>query len=700
MRRGSISTTVSAILSLVALLMVLTSIIATYRSELAGYTALVSRGREVLEKAGAQVRAVVDSNGLIIVTDKPPLMIVGVLALYPDGRVQKLINAPLVVRNDSLKLLDMDVVERLANQNCRVMILLGNGDYIVKNLNLSLRLLRESSPSLGLRYKGSVNSGLSSIENLIKLDPYLVGGEAVNPSNFLQDPVPGGPEDVGANYVPEVTVMLRGESLSNIANFLSIAYDEGNHSYTLYLSNPKLNFRKYYAFLLLVPILINKLSKPQSLGIHIYVKPINNFPLSGLDIFHLNVAFRPAWFAVLPIDYWRTPLVTIPGSVMFIGQSGYSVAKALKYWMGREVNVTLKAYQLGPNGRVVCGSMDKHIVININPSEIWRSLPSNLSSVIVLAGIQLVVGYYWSYNQWMLTNPFAEIRLNIYNLTPQSIIIGNDLVGKPVLLPLPPQGLSIRIIDPEGNQVKLFRKPSNVVVNVDGIRYGVAYFIPKEAGTYKVTFSLGGSTPLANSLNITLLSNPEPKVASASGPISNARVQSYSSGEDISLMNNRGLISFNYTLTYSFSESFNTLASWLTPVKITFTGVSNVSGYYFIKAYDESRECPSAGTNGWRSVSNEAVIKALMFDHSIYACKYAITIKAEFREPDNIVFTSSLTASTGSFGTERFLVAVSNHGPLKLSTKVNGLLITYYVNNESLIALISPEILNNLVTVK
>lgn len=479
--RGALSALTATLIGLLVISSLLAYFIVTSREAMTVYRGAVSESFQRLSKLSKDLRAEVNDQGLILKSATPPIDILGILAVYAHGEYEVL-KEGLMMRNSSLLALPRVVVEDVFSKGGKILVIASAGRYVVVDAG---DLSNESGNS-GI----SSSSGYSNdLDSVLSKSPYVVTGFLIDSTSFMANPVPGNPSDTGANYEPDVYVRLGTYSTGVLAGIVKISYSSGYHTYYFY--------NKPQGFLILVPVLI---SRSSSLGqttyaFHIYAEPLA-CPLQNIDIFRLHVAFKPVVFAVLPLDYFRTYLVTRSGSVMYLGQYQNAVAKALYYSSGQASSATLTSYYYmeGSGNRYHVETYEKTLFLRVDFRAIMSSVPDGIDDVVVLAGVQGYVSYSWVYGGYaQLTNPYAKIVVGIYNLSKTYVFtVNSDFMNKPVLINVHMPGVKPVVTAPSGRAVQLFRAS-----NVESSTYErLTWFNATALGTYTIKLVEGSLSTL------------------------------------------------------------------------------------------------------------------------------------------------------------------------------------------------------------
>jgi len=472
--RGALSALTATLIGLLVVSSLMAYFIVTSHEAMTVYRGAVSESFQKLGKLSKDLRAEVNDQGLILKSATPPIDVLGILAVYAHGGYEVL-KEGIMMRNSSLLALPREVVEDVFSRGGKILVIASAGRYLVVDAG---DLSNESGNSGN---SSTSNSGgySSDLDSVLNKSPYVVTGFLIDSTSFMANPVPGNPNDTGANYEPDVYVRLGTYSTGVLADVVKISYSSGYHTYYFY--------NKPQGFLILVPVLI---SRSSSLGqttyaFHIYAEPLA-CPLQNIDIFKLHVAFKPVVFAVLPIDYFRTYLVTRSGNVMYLGQYQNAVAKALYYSNGQASSATLTSYYYteGSENHYHVETYEKTLFLHVDFGAIMSSVPDDIDEIVVLAGIQGYVSYSWVYGGYaQLTNPYAKVVVGIYNLSKTYVFaVDSDIVNKPVLVNVHIPGVKPIITSPSGRAVQLFR-----TVNVESSTYErLTWFNATEQGTYTV----------------------------------------------------------------------------------------------------------------------------------------------------------------------------------------------------------------------
>ena len=464
--RGSISVLTSMLIALLLITSLITVFVTMYRELMSNYATSVKESTAMLREYSKDLEAELNNEGLILKTSTPPVNVIGILAIYNNGDYEVL-KHDIYLNSSSMLALTYEEVNRVFSNGGEILVLASGGKYIVIN----------SSTLNNTNEAKTVND--NELSKLISKDPYIISGLLLDKS-FLNNPVPGTPDEPGSNYEPLVYVNLGKYSTGVLASTVKITYGGGYH--TLYL------YSKPQAFLLLIPILVNREEVDVSTAtyaFHVFVRPINNYP-SG-DIFYLSVSMKPVIYVVLPEDFLRAYLVTKPGNIMYVGQFKNAVARTIYYKEGPTYSATLRAYRDYYKGNIY-DTYERTLLVTIDSGDIFRSIPSFVDSIVILAGVQGIISYSFAYNLWSLSNPYAELRIGIYDIGHTiSFTVPENLRNKPVFVNIPLPDVVPVIKSPSGRSVKLYRP-----TNVESSAYErLLWFEATEVGTYELKLTGG-----------------------------------------------------------------------------------------------------------------------------------------------------------------------------------------------------------------
>jgi len=442
--RGALSALTAALLALLVISSMVSYFIVTSHRAIVAYRSAVSESAQKLSEFSKDLRAEVSSSGLILKSATPPVEVLGVIAVYGQGAYEVL-RRNVVLNTSPMLVLTRDEVSRVFNNNGKIIVLASGGRYLVLDPADTEELSTANSD-----FGGGVGA-------LLDAAPYTVTGLLIDQTSFLENPVPGTPDETGSNYEPDVYIKLGTYSTDVLADTVRVVYDNGYHTYYFY--------NKPQGLLILIPVVVSRGSVPDPVtyGFHIYVEPLV-CPSSNIDVFYLHVSFKPVIYAVLPLDFLRTYLVTKPGSVMYLSQYQNAVSRALYASDGQVYSATLASYSYVSGSRTYhnIDTYEKTLFVRVDFSDIVNSVPPNIDEVVVLAGIQGAISYSWKYGSTQLANPYAKLSVGIYNLSREfTFTIPNDLVNKPILINIPMPDVKPLVKSPSGASIQLFR-PSNV----------------------------------------------------------------------------------------------------------------------------------------------------------------------------------------------------------------------------------------------
>ena len=474
--RGALSALTAALLALLVISSMISYFIVTSHRAIVAYRSAVSESAQKLSEFSKDLRAEVSSSGLILKSATPPVEVLGVIAVYGQGAYEVL-RRNVVLNTSPMLVLTRDEVSRVFNNNGKIIVLASGGRYLVLD-PVDTEELSTANSDFG----GGVGA-------LLDAAPYTVTGLLIDQTSFLENPVPGTPDETGSNYEPDVYIKLGTYSTDVLADTVRVVYDNGYHTYYFY--------NKPQGLLILIPVVVSRGSVPDPVtyGFHIYVEPLV-CPSSNIDVFYLHVSFKPVIYAVLPLDFLRTYLVTKPGSVMYLSQYQNAVSRALYASDGQVYSATLASYSYVSGSRTYhnIDTYEKTLFVRVDFSDIVNSVPPNIDEVVVLAGIQGAISYSWKYGSTQLANPYAKLSVGIYNLSREfTFTIPNDLVNKPILINIPMPDVKPLVKSPSGASIQLFR-PSNV----ESSTYSrLLWFNATEPGTYTLKLVEGSISDYA-----------------------------------------------------------------------------------------------------------------------------------------------------------------------------------------------------------
>ena len=463
--KGALSALTAALLALLVISSIVSYFMISSHKAITAYRHAVSESAQKLSEFSKDLRAEVSSRGLVLKSATPPVEVLGIIAVYGQG-MYEVLRRNMMINDSPTLVLTGDEVSRVFSNNGKIIVLASGGRYLV----LDPADVEESS---------TANSGFGNeLSTLLDTTPYTVTGLLIDQTSFLENPVPGTPNEIGSNYEPDVYIKLGTYSTDVLADTVKIIYDGGYHTYYFY--------NKPQGFLTLIPLVINRSSIPDPVtyGFHIYVEPLV-CPSSNIDIFYLHVSIKPVIYAVLPLDFLRTYLITKPGNIMYLSQYQNAVSKAIYSSNGQTYSVTLASYYYVIDSETYyhIDTYEKTLFIKVDFSNVMNSLPTSVNEVVVLVGIQGAISYSWRYGSAQLTNPYAELTVGIYDLSREyAFTVSSDLVNKPLLLNIPMPDVKPLVKSPSGINVQLFR-PSNVESNT---YTRLLWFNATESGTYTV----------------------------------------------------------------------------------------------------------------------------------------------------------------------------------------------------------------------
>lgn len=605
--KGTLSTITATLISLLVLTTLLASFISTYDEALRNYKTVTYSAMQDVSEYGRRLEAFITGGGLVISSPTPPAQVLGILILYENGSLKKL-RGPFDI-TDPVTVVDSEALSHIAKSGGKILVL-GSGGYYI--------LVDPVKPPY-------MNGG--GEDYFLDLSPYLISGKLLNGTSFLKDPVPGTSSDTGANFQPDIYVRLGKYSTGVLNDELKVDYvgSPGTDHHEL------LFYNRSQALILLLPLHINPGARgSRAYLIHVKAVPLDT-PSSNIDVFHLYVAFKPVVFAVAPYDYARTYLITKPGKVMYLGQYQNSVARALYSSEGSTLSAELSSYTYTYDSKTYTHQdlLDTSIIVKVNLSEVSSSLPSTLEDAVVLAGIEGYISYGWEHGGTALTDPYAEVSIGIYNVSTPSytVEVPISLTGIPILVNDPFPNTSLRVEDPEGNEVQLYGAG-----NVESSTYThILWFKPVRAGNYTMKLLLNKSNNI-DVVNLTVPACSEGGIGLTSEHnVERTYLLSSESSSGYLIDSDAGYAYCRSSLTHSFlgytywwsSENYD-------GVRVTYSGIPPNTLYYI--EVSESSRC-SASDFGWYAVTKNLHSYAAI--NSGNACTYSLLVGTSYSSGSN-----------------------------------------------------------------
>ncbi|MEM4752280.1 MAG: hypothetical protein QXR55_02145 [Sulfolobales archaeon] len=484
--RGSISALTSALI----LLMILSSSIAYISLELRkAPTRLARLNYEVvsqLSSASKDFEVVYGLDGLYVRSANPPIRITSILALSSSG-INTLRNN-VVINKTYEKVLEEGVINNLLLSNSYILIVAEGGKYFI----VGREVLRNSSNNVNV---GSNTVNIQYLNSTNHLRPVLYVGILKDLNSYMSNPIPGGPSDPEANYIPVGYSLITDNSHTiskgdwfiytdprSVPYKIGHVYGSGRTDIT-YLgmgyyridSNHRVYVKWYesvsgstsgwyisYETLMsgvagfwAYPTVI---SAGKSINLLFEIKNLGSW---------VSLHLKPVIYVVSPEDYVKgLPIMPYQTNPTLEAPIRYPVIKPLYSWEGG-----LQVGNLGTNSTTT-------LLITFNTDSAIKSL--NATTALALIGFRFAS-----------TSPLS-IKLTSYMLNYDiRVNIGNDEVGKYVFLPTS-SGIVPEVTSPDGSNVVVYR-PSNFASSL--IDYPVL-FIPQISGTYVIRYRVGSYTSL------------------------------------------------------------------------------------------------------------------------------------------------------------------------------------------------------------
>ena len=663
--RGALSVLTAAITSLIVISALTAYFVAMSRSSISAYRTAVLQSMEELRMSVKGLKAYVTNEGLKLETNEPPIELLGVIAVYPQGTYQ-LLRGPTQINKTSFIALDRDIVDSVRGGGGRLVVAASGGLFLVANL--------EEPVNNGSVSSNATQGGSGALSTPpLDLTPYTVTGLLINSTSFIANPIPGTVNDVEANYEPSVYIKLGRFSTDLLADIVTVAYNDGYHTF-LISNNP-------VGQLILVPLKVSRsVNTSETLyAYHIIVDPLY-CPNENIARFYMELRVKPVIYAVLPLDYLRTYLVTKPGRVMFMGQFKNSVARTIYSCEGEEVRAELEAWgsDEGCTHRV---PYEGTIFLNVNPVEVLKNIPQEVSEVVILSGLLISLTYDIEGDVSGIVNPYAELTVGIYNLSKEYEVSINDarLLNKPLLLNVHIPGVVPHVVSPPGGNISLYR-----AVNVESTTYSrLLWFNVTELGTYRVKLSRGelDSLPALNvpiegvdyGMGLAYIHNEYKRLQLTTSSTRKYVVEPSS-----------GVLVRKYFLNHSFQGR----VYWYS--NLNYDGVvavySNItpSAEYRVSSWS-SLECPEV-VYGWSPVTSDLNANAYLYysNRCNPALKLAINYSLDSQE---LVFTSNVYVY--GMWLPYYTIEVMVNDTVSMEVLSSGSINIYTVDSESTLGLLN-----------
>jgi len=506
LKKGSLSTMLSVILGILVMVSLISTLIYAYEISLEGIKSAASQSENAVRDASKDVQVLASSinDSLILQPTQGPVRVLAVVKVIKHSDTIHVIpvkNDFELSRPTSIGCKPKD----LMSEGSYLLVLLDNGNYVLFNPRTSnVGFTEEENKSLLISTLRNL-SLKDSVVDLLKLSPYVLEGILTNYDSFLNNPDPGSSlSELGVNYVPEFYAALRGENVS--AGNLVLSFNPYNETYTIYVCDVHSKFNGATGFFIMVPLLINRTKRlTGDLLFRFHFEPVQ-YDFCPASVVDIKVSFRPVEYAVLPEDFYRTPIIVASGNVIYSGGIRYSVARALYAKAG--VVRTVDLIRCSPPNPWAYTTADHSVIIHFDTAEVFKSLPKTVDQVVLVIGMQIAVRYSPAGLMAGLHSPkfpYAKINFGVYEVKDVKVTIPEELVGVPVLVPLTARipDVSLQVADPRGNKVRLFLV-SNVNCIYDGKHpYKFLAFIPSSAGTYTLRYVQ--NSIVRNSLNVNAL---------------------------------------------------------------------------------------------------------------------------------------------------------------------------------------------------
>ncbi len=453
--KASASTMAALIMSLLIMSSLMVAYIAVHRESLGKLRNLSEEARMKIYESSKNVKLNVFNNYLWVVTEQPPIDVLSVIALFPNGTYMTIEGYRKGF--SKVPITSLDIARRITDDGGILVILL-NGKYLVVDFTVLNNLLKSRNVSTSETFQRVWRE---------RLKPYLVLGSIYDKNSFLNNPIPGDDQPY-ANYRP---ILL---------NFLSNNTDIDSSSFTVnYLGNGYIKVNVHgdmdASMQVYVPILLYRdLSKPRKLIFHVILSPTYCI----FQSYYVYMSIVPEIYVVPVIDYLRSPLPTEVSELMFGDQLLSSTAKTLYVNKMNNVILSAKAY-LTSVSKCYMTEDETTLILTLNPDEIFSNLPNELNSVIALVGFQAAI---WRSTRAIVN--YSIIKVGIFNADDTVLTMNNEsYLNKPLLLVSSIPGLTLEVLADNGSVLKVY-KPGNVLRS----SYKSIFWLRLDSpGTYKLS---------------------------------------------------------------------------------------------------------------------------------------------------------------------------------------------------------------------
>ena len=432
--KASASTMAALIMSLLIMSSLMVAYIAVHRESLGKLRNLSEEARMKIYESSKNVKLNVFNNYLWAVTEQPPIDVLSVIALFPNGTYTAIEGYRKGF--SKVPIADLDTAKRITDDGGILVILL-DGKYLVVDFTVLNNLLKSRNVSTSETFQRVWRE---------RLKPYLVLGSIYDKNSFLNNPIPGDDQPY-ANYRP---ILL---------NFLSNNTDIDSSSFTVnYLGNGYIRVNIHgdmdASMQVYVPILLYRdLSKPRKLIFHITLNP--TYCIFQSYYVYMNIV--PEIYVVPVIDYLRSPLPTEVSELMFGDQLLSSTAKTLYVSKMNNVILSAKAY-LTSVSKCRMTKDEATLILTFNPNEIFSDLPDELNAVVALVGFQAAM---WRSTRAIIN--YSIIKVGVFDASDTSITINDEsYLNKPLILVSSIPDLTLEVIGSNGSVLKTY-KPTNVL---------------------------------------------------------------------------------------------------------------------------------------------------------------------------------------------------------------------------------------------
>ncbi len=600
--KGSASTLTALLLSLIVLASLTGTMINAYRNYYSSLRSEALSYSKLLTLKEREVRGFVTQGGLMISAQTPPVHVLGVLEISPDGTIKELSSGLNIASATPVKVIGREAVEAVKSAGGKILVLLP-GKYLL----IDPRMKGENAAGSG-----------GELELKPYLNPYVTLGKVIDPESFLENPIPGTPEEVGANYEPDVYFRLRPENTSLLGGVVKVTYINAHYDLKLY------NYG--VAFTVFIPL---SLSNPPQGGVGKYLLRVRVKPLyvpdSSKNVLYLHVALRPALYYVRSEDFLRTYLVTEAGNTLLLSQFKNSVSRSPYWVLGDESSGMLSSYFYVEGTSVIThvDVFDVTELVEVNYTEAYDGIKRNPRDYVALAGIQAYVTYSFKYGSADLINPYASVEIWCFNVTkPYTFVIPQELSKTPVLVNLPTPATKVRVEGPGGTELPVWR-PSNVISSEYG---NLVWFEPIGPGNYTVEVMGGGGRYESKRVPLTGLTIPEIRVEGKERVLSRWESVKEDLTEAYVLGSKGSYESLNYTFTHTFTGDVYRVGSSIAHLSVTYSGL-NDNYTYRIKESDGN--CGEVSF-GWSPVTEG--LNDYGWVRDAVGCTYSLRIKASYSQ--------------------------------------------------------------------